>query len=34
MPTQGTCFSPDDPQADRSGRTDFDRADTSERKRR
>jgi hypothetical protein len=34
MPTSGTCFSPDDTQADRSGRTDFDRADTSERKRR
>ena len=28
MPTSGTCFSPDDTQADRSGRTDFDRADT------
>ena len=34
MPTRGTCFSPDDTQADRAGRTDVDRADTSERKRR
>jgi hypothetical protein len=34
MPTSGTCFSPDDAQADRAGRTDLDRADTSDRKRR
>ncbi len=35
MPTTGTCFSPDDTQADRSpGRTDLDRADTPDRKRR
>jgi hypothetical protein len=34
MPTSGTCFSPDDTQADRSGRTDFDRVDTSNGKRR
>ena len=34
MPTSGTCFSPDDTQADRGGRTDVDRADTVERKRR
>jgi hypothetical protein len=34
MPTSGTCFSPDDAQADRSGRTDFDRPDNSDRKRR
>jgi len=34
MPTQGTCFSPDDTQADRGGRTDVDRAGTVERKRR
>ena len=34
MPTAGTCFSPDDTQADRGGRTDVDRADTAERKRR
>ena len=27
MPTSGTCYSPDDTQADRSGRTDFDRSD-------
>ncbi len=34
MPTSGTCFSPDDAQADRPGRTDLDRLDTSDRKRR
>ena len=34
MPTSGTCFSPDDAQADRTGRTDLDRADNSDRKRR
>jgi len=34
MPTSGTCFSPDDTQADRGGRIDIDRADTLERKRR
>jgi hypothetical protein len=34
MPTAGTCFSPDDAQADRAGRSDFDRVDTSDRKRR
>ena len=34
MPTSGTCFSPDDTQADRGGRTDVDRAGTVERKRR
>jgi hypothetical protein len=34
MPTSGTCFSPDDTQADRSGRTDFDRSDSPDRKRR
>ena len=34
MPTSGTCFSPDDAQADRSGRTDLDRGDNSDRKRR
>ena len=34
MPTSGTCFLPDDTQADRGGRTDIDRADTLERKRR
>jgi hypothetical protein len=34
MPTSGTCFSPDDAQADRPGRTDLDRPDTSDRKRR
>ena len=33
MPTSGTCFSPDDTQADRSGRTDFDRVDTSRKRR-
>ena len=33
MPTAGTCFSPDDTQADRGGRTDFDRTDTADRKR-
>lgn len=33
MPSAGTCFSPDDTQADRGGRTDFDRADGSDRKR-
>jgi hypothetical protein len=33
MPTSGTCFSPDDTQADRGGRTDVDRAGTVERKR-
>jgi len=27
MPTSGTCFSPDDTQADRGGRTDRDRTD-------
>ena len=31
MPTSGTCFSPDNAQADRSGKTD---AETSDRKRR
>jgi len=34
MPKSGTCFSPDDTQADRGGRTDVDRAGTLERKRR
>ena len=34
MPTSGTCFSPDDAQADRPGRTDLDRADSPDRKRR
>ena len=34
MPTSGTCFSPDEAQADRSGKGDVDRADTSDRKRR
>ena len=34
MPTSGTCFSPDDAQADRAGRTDLDRSDNSDRKRR
>ena len=35
MPTSGTCFSPDDAQADRPGRSDLDRAaDPSDRKRR
>jgi hypothetical protein len=35
MPTQGTCFAPDDAQADRAtGRTDFDRTDNPARKRR
>ena len=33
MPTSGTCFSPDDTQADRAGRTDLDR-EPSDRKRR
>jgi hypothetical protein len=32
MPTQGTCFSPDDAQSDRSsGRTDLDRSDRKSR---
>ena len=34
MPTSGTCFSPDDAQADRAGRTDLDRTDNPDRKRR
>ena len=34
MPTSGTCFSPENAQADRSGKTDLDRVDTSDRKRR
>lgn len=34
MPTSGTCFSPDDTQADPAGRRDLDRIDTSDRKRR
>ena len=35
MPKQGTCFSPDDTQGDRaSGRTDFDRTDSPDRRRR
>jgi hypothetical protein len=34
MPTSGTCFSPDDAQADRSGKSDVDRAQNSDRKRR
>ena len=34
MPTSGTCFSPDDTPAARGGRTDPDRVDTSDRKRR
>jgi hypothetical protein len=34
MPTSGTCFSPDDAQADRPGRTDLDRVDSPDRKRR
>jgi hypothetical protein len=35
MPTQGTCFGPDDTKADRSsGRGDVDRADSPDRKRR
>jgi hypothetical protein len=33
MPTSGTCFSPDDAQADRSGRTDLDRSDTDRKRR-
>jgi hypothetical protein len=33
MPTSGTCFSPDDAQADRPGRTDLDRVDKADRKR-
>lgn len=34
MPTSGTCFSPDDTPADRASRTDVDRVDTADRKRR
>jgi hypothetical protein len=34
MPTSGTCFSPDEAQADRSGKGDVDRAQNSDRKRR
>ena len=34
MPTAGTCFSPENAQADRSGKSDLDRVDTSDRKRR
>lgn len=34
MPTSGTCFSPDDTQADRPGRSDFDRSPDPDRKRR
>lgn len=34
MPTTGTCFSPDDTQADRSGRQDLDRIDSSDRSKR
>ena len=34
MPTSGTCFSPDDTQADRSGKGDVDRAQNSDRKKR
>jgi hypothetical protein len=34
MPTAGTCFSPDEAQADRPGKTDVDRAENSDRKRR
>ena len=34
MPTSGTCFSPDDTPGDRAGRTDLDRTDPSDRKRR
>jgi hypothetical protein len=34
MPTSGTCFSPDDTQADRAGRSDFDRVDTPDRNKR
>jgi hypothetical protein len=34
MPTSGTCFSPDDTQGDRSGRTDLDRPPGGDRKRR
>jgi hypothetical protein len=34
MPTSGTCFSPDNVQGDRPGRTDLDRSPDSDRKRR
>jgi hypothetical protein len=34
MPTSGTCFSPDDAHADRPGKTDVDRAENPDRKRR
>jgi hypothetical protein len=34
MPTSGTCFSPDEAQADRSGKGDVDRAQNPDRKRR
>jgi hypothetical protein len=34
MPTSGTCFSPDEAQADRPGKSNVDRAENPDRKRR